>query len=285
MDGVPIGLAIAAGTVAVVNPCGFALLPAYASLLVLGDKSPRSGAAVGRALGFAAAMTAGFVLVFGVFGLLLASVAGAVQQRLPWFTVVLGLTLAALGCWLLAGRSVPGVRIPTGRGPALTRSIPSMILFGVAYALASLGCTIGPFLVTVVATFRTGSAIEGAGVFAAYALGMGIVVAVVSLAVALARGSVVSTLRRAGRWVARTGGLLLLIAGAYVAYYGWYEIRVLRGGNVDDPVIEAGGAIQRWLVSGLDRIGIAGATIAFVILLALALRRRSRRTTDQTERW
>ncbi|WP_157630647.1 hypothetical protein [Kribbella catacumbae] len=34
-------------------------------------------------------------------------------------------------------------------------------LFGLAYALASLGCTIGPFLVNVVATFRTGSTVEG----------------------------------------------------------------------------------------------------------------------------
>jgi cytochrome c-type biogenesis protein len=229
-------------------------------------------------------MTAGFVLVFGVFGLLLASVAGTIQQRLPWFTVVLGLTLAAVGCWLAAGRSLPGVRIPTSRGPALTRSVASMMLFGVAYALASLGCTIGPFLVTVVATFRAGSTVEGVAVFAAYALGMGIVVAVVSLAVALARGSVVSTLRRAGRWVARTGGLLLLVAGAHVAYYGWYELRVLRGGDVNDPVIAAGAGTQRWLASGLDRIGVAGVAIAFVILLGLALLRRSRRTTDQTER-
>jgi cytochrome c-type biogenesis protein len=117
MDGVPIGLALAAGTLAVVNPCGFALLPAYAGLLVLGDESPRRGIAVGRALGFAAAMTAGFVAVFGVFGLLLASVAGAIQERLPWFTVVFGLMLAALGAWLVAGRTVPGLRITTGRGP------------------------------------------------------------------------------------------------------------------------------------------------------------------------
>ncbi|TCO12230.1 hypothetical protein EV652_1306 [Kribbella steppae] len=67
-------------------------------------------------------MTAGILLVFGVFGLALASVAGTIQQRLPWFTVILGLILAALGCWLLAGRNVPGLRIATGRGPALTRS-------------------------------------------------------------------------------------------------------------------------------------------------------------------
>jgi cytochrome c-type biogenesis protein len=107
---------MAAGTLAVVNPCGFALLPAYAGLLVLGDEPPRRGVAVGRALGFAAAMTIGFVAVFGVFGLVLAPVAGAIQERLPWFTVVFGLVLAALGGWLVAGRSLPAPRIATAVG-------------------------------------------------------------------------------------------------------------------------------------------------------------------------
>jgi cytochrome c biogenesis protein CcdA len=276
MDGVPIGLALAAGTVAVVNPCGFALLPAYASMLVLQDR-PRRRVAIGGALGFAGALTAGFVAVFGVFGLLLAPVAGQVQERLPWFTVVLGLGLASAGGWLIAGRTLPGLRIGTGRGPALTRSATSMALFGVAYALASLGCTIGPFLVTVVATFRTGSALEGVTVFAAYAAGMGLVVAAVSLAVALARSSVLTGLRRAGQLAARLTGVLLVVTGAYVAYYGWYEIRVLRGGSTDDPVITATANVQRWFASSIDRMGaLAIAAIVLLLTLTAVLLRRAR---------
>jgi cytochrome c-type biogenesis protein len=277
VEGVPIGLALAAGTLAVVNPCGFALLPAYASLLVLGDEPPRRRIMIGRALGFAAAMTCGFVGVFGVFGLLLAPLAGAIQTRLPWFTVVFGLVLAAVGGWLVSGRSLPGPRIASGRGPALTRSFRSMALFGVAYALASLGCTVGPFLVTVVATFRTGSATEGVAVFVAYALGMGLVVGALSLAVALARSSVVSALRRSSRTASRLGGLLLLVAGGYVAYYGWYEIRVLRGGGVGDPVVSAGAVVQRWLASGLDRIGVAGVAAALALLLGIGVAMRASR--------
>jgi cytochrome c-type biogenesis protein len=281
MNGLPIGLALAAGTLAVVNPCGFALLPAYASMLVLGDEPPRRAVAIGRALAFAGAMTAGFGIVFGLFGLVLSSIAGPIQERLPWFTVVLGLVLAVAGGWLLAGRSLPGPRIRAGRGSPLTRSVLSMTGFGAAYALASLGCTIGPFLVTVVATFRTGSTLDGVAVFAAYAGGMGLVVAVVSVAVALARTSVVSGLRRTGRIVSRLGGLLLVVAGGYVAYYGWYELRLQRGGSTDDPVIETAAVVQRWLASALDRFGALGAaiTLAVLILAVVALRGRiSRRT-------
>lgn len=278
MDSVPIGLALAAGTLAVVNPCGFALLPAYASLLVLGDQPERRTVAIGRALGFAAALTVGFVAVFGVFGLLLASVAAQIQPRLPWFTMALGIVLAVLGAWLTTGRSLPGLRLAAGRGPALTRSFTSMTMFGVAYALASLGCTIGPFLVTVVATFRTGTVTGGVAVFAAYALGMGIVVTALSLAIALAQEGILTTLRRAGRIVSRLGGLLLLVSGAYVAYYGWYEIRVQRGGAANDRVIDTGAAIQRWLATGLDDLGNAGiAAIAIIPIVITTVVRRTRR--------
>ncbi|MEV1144506.1 hypothetical protein AB0I76_12585, partial [Micromonospora sp. NPDC049799] len=37
MTDAPYGLALGAGLLAAVNPCGFALLPAYLSMLVLGD--------------------------------------------------------------------------------------------------------------------------------------------------------------------------------------------------------------------------------------------------------
>jgi cytochrome c-type biogenesis protein len=182
---------------------------------------------------------------------------------------------------ILTARTLPAVPrhrpVPAGRGSRGSSGADGHT-FGAAYALASLGCTIGPFLVTVVATFRTGSVIEGAAVFAAYAAGMGVVVAAVSVAVALARTSVVGVLRRSGRVVSRLGGLLA-VAGGYVAYNGWYEIRLQRGAETDDPVIETAGAVQRWLANGVDRIGIIGAALVLAALLTVAAMRKLRRRT------
>jgi cytochrome c biogenesis protein CcdA len=284
MDRLPLGLALVAGMVAVVNPCGFAMLPAYASMLVMGKEAPGRAVAIGRALAFALAMTAGFTAVFGAFGLLLTLVSsvGAAQQYLPWFTVVLGLLLLGLGAWLLAGRDLPSLRIAGVKRPTLTRSASSMAMFGVAYATASLSCTIAPFLAAVVASFRAESVAGGLAVFGAYALGMGLVIVAVSLAVALAQTAVVTWLRKVGRIVPRLGGGLLLVAGAYVAYYGWYEIRVLRDGALDDPVIGVGEGIQRWLVDGVGVLGAGGmaAVAAGLLVLGVAmtwwLRRRDR---------
>ncbi|MGH3312492.1 MAG: cytochrome c biogenesis CcdA family protein [Streptomyces sp.] len=277
MADLPLVLALTAGMLAAVNPCGFALLPAYLSLLVLGDDSPTRTAAVGRALAATAAMTLGFAAVFGLFGLAVAPVASQVQQHLPWFTVVFGLLLAGAGLWLLAGRDLPALLPKLRRAPGVTRSAPSMALFGGAYAIASLGCTIAPFLAIVVSAFRSGSTAEGLLLFGAYAAGMGAITGAAALTVALTRHSTVGQLRRLGALAARLGGALLLLVGAYTAYYGWYEIRVFRGGQGADPVIDTAGTVQRWLAGSLDQLGITVIAAAFTLLLLAALIRHRAR--------
>jgi cytochrome c-type biogenesis protein len=280
-------LAVTAGMLAAVNPCGFALLPAYLSLLVAGDGQPGRAGAIGRALGAAAAMTIGFVALFGLFGSVLAPVAGQIQQHLPWFTVVLGVLLAAVGGWLLAGRDLPGLRLHLPGKGRVTRTWPSMIAYGMAYAAASLSCTIGPFLAIVVASARTGSALQGAALFVAYAVGMGLVVAGAALAVALAHASVLGRVRRLAPVISRLAGGLLLAAGAYVAYYGWYEIRLLKGGSPDDPVISTATDTQGRLADTLDSLGaptLAGIVLTLIAvgLVSTLLRRRLGNSRDIT---
>jgi cytochrome c-type biogenesis protein len=279
----PVGLALAAGMLAVVNPCGFALLPAYLGLLVHGSAGQASApAAAARALAAAGAMTLGFAAVFGAFGLVISPVAGQVQRHLPWFTIGLGLLVLAVGVLLLAGRPVPVPGVRLRAGPVVRRSVPSMALFGAAYAIASLGCTIGPFLATVAVTFRAGTLVSGVATFLAYAAGMGLAVGATALAVALSHDAVPRRLRRWGPWPTRLGGALLAAAGAYVAYYGWYEVRVLRGGGADDPVVSAAETVQRWLASGLGALGVGGLAVLAGLLLAgvplLAAVGRARRT-------
>ncbi|MGR8009175.1 cytochrome c biogenesis CcdA family protein [Streptomyces hypolithicus] len=276
MSDLPLALALTAGMLAAVNPCGFALLPAYLSLLVIGDDSPSRASAVGRALTATAAMTAGFAGVFALFGLAIAPVAGQIQQHLPWFTIVFGLLLVLVGGWLLAGRTLPPLLPKLRRAPRVTRSLTSMALFGGAYAVASLGCTIAPFLAIVVSAFRGGSTAEGIVLFTAYAAGMGVIVGAAALSVALTRTARVSGIRRLGAFASRLGGALLLMAGAYVAYYGWYEIRLLRGGPDTDPVIDAAGAVQRWLAETLTWIGVPVVAAALALLIAGGLIRRRR---------
>lgn len=284
MADLPLALALTAGMLAAVNPCGFALLPAYLSLLVLGDDSPSRTVALGRALTATAAMTVGFAALFGVFGLAVQPVAGQVQQHLPWFTIVFGLLMAAAGAWLLAGRQLPALAPKMRRAPKVSRSLPSMALFGMAYATASLGCTIAPFLAIVVSAFRSGSTGEGIALFAAYAAGMGLIVGAASLTVALTRTTAVTRLRRLGALTPRIGGGLLLLVGTYAAYYGWYEIRVQHDPATTDPVIDAAGAVQRSIADTLDDVGPATIAAFCVALLLAAVVIGKRRQTHRSAR-
>jgi cytochrome c-type biogenesis protein len=252
VDSATLSLAVTAGALAALNPCGFALLPAYLSLLVLpeavsGDARSlrRTGAAVGRALLTTGLMTAGFIAVFALFGLVVSPVAAAAQEYLPWVTAATGVVLAALGVALLAGAYVrlpmPTVRGHSGRGAAAT------VMYGVTYAVASLTCTVAPFLAIVVTSLRSDALGEGLALFVAYALGMGVVVGVAAVAVALASSATVGRMRSAGRVLPRVAGGLVLVVGLYVAYYGVWEIRVLNGADPADPVVDTALAVQGWL--------------------------------------
>lgn len=275
LDAGSLSLALGAGLVAAVNPCGFALLPAYLSLYVLGDAPRSPAAAVARALRATAALTLGFAGVFVAFGLAIAPVAASVQAYLPAFTVVLGLLLALAGLWLLSGRRLPRLPVPrrgqAGAGSPVVASWPAMTGFGASYAAASLGCTIAPFLAVVVTSFRSGSPAAGIVLFAAYAAGMGLTVGVAATAVALSRRGLVTSMRRASSLVPRLGGLVLAVAGGYVAWYGAWELRVLHGGAGTDPVISAAARIQEWLATRTEAVGLTGLALALAVLTTTAL--------------
>lgn len=283
----PYALALAAGLVAALNPCGFAMLPAYLALLVGADSTAAGAggvarpAAVRRALTMTAAMTAGFVAVFGGFALLVVPLALSIQRYLPWVTVVVGVVLVVLGLWLASGREL-AVRVPRLAGGAPGGSIRSMAGYGVAYAVASLSCTIGPFLAITSTTFTNVGVLQGVGVFVVYALGMGLVVGVLALAVALAQGALVARVRQALPYVTRISGVLLVLAGAYVSYYGVYELRLLSGqASGADPIVDLAGRLQGAVVAWLQELGAGWVLAAFVLLLAagLLLGRRHRART------
>jgi cytochrome c-type biogenesis protein len=286
IDVATLSLALAAGAVAAVNPCGFALLPAYVTLAVAGDgdgSTVSRSRATWRALRFTAGMTVGFVAVFAAFAVLLAGVSSALQQVLPYLTVVMGVALVGVGTWLLAGRELPGVPRPGGRlSGAPGRGFGSVVGYGVTFALVSLSCTIGPFLAVVFSSLSAGGYAGVVVSFLVYAVGMGVVVGALALAVALAQTQVVRAMRGAGRVVPRVAGGLVLLAGVYVAWYGWFELRVLAGTTTSDPVIDRALAVQGALTRLLQGVGpwvlLAVAVLVVVLAAVAVLTRRSRRT-------
>ena len=101
--------------------------------------------------------------------------------------------------------------------------------YGVSYAIASLSCTIGPFLAVTAAGLRRGSLIGSVSIYLAYIAGLTLVVGVLAVAAAAANSAVVNRLRRILPYVNRISGALLVLVGLYVGYYALYEIRMHSG--------------------------------------------------------
>jgi cytochrome c-type biogenesis protein len=307
--------AFGVGMVATFNPCGFAMLPAYLSYFLGLEGAEHAddldtGRAVTRALKVGAVMTAGFVVVFGVLGILLEPVLNRITDRLPWLTIVLGVVLVGLGLFMLAGRTIT-VRLPKMSKGTDSRELTSVFLFGISYALVSLSCTFALFTAAVSTTIDDQNVLVGIGAFVAYALGMGLVLMVLtlaialarhpvdvrqhaaqaaherlSLAIALARQSLVRRLRGVLPYVNRVSGGLLVFAGAYVVYYGWYELRVYSGdtsaGGVAQWMFDLSGRMTDWIDSvGPTRVGLLLALAIALVVLIVVARRGSETTEDR----
>lgn len=285
IDVASLSFALGAGLVAALNPCGFAFLPGYLGLVIAGSRGVSRPAALVRAGLATLVMAAGFVTVFGVFGLVVSPLIASVQRYLPFATVVIGVLLLVMGGWLVAGRDIT-VALPGLAGGTPDARLGSMYGYGVGYAIASLSCTVAPFLAVISTTFQQGSILSGMLAFGAYAAGMSITVGVAALAVALAGAGTgladVPALRRLLPYVGRIAGVVVLLTGLYVTYYGYYEIRLAAGAGADDPIIGAAGIVQSWLARQVDTVGawpllaVIGALAAGTLAWRLLARRRIR---------
>lgn len=269
-----LALAFTAGMLATVNPCALPMLPAYLGWFITGDDDRQSSAsAVGRAAVVAVAVALGFVTVFGVLGLVATAASAQVERVTPWVTPWVGLALVAVGVALALGRTVklPLPRLDRG---GQGRGLAAMYGYGASYAVVSVSCALPIFLVHVSTTFGQSWA-TGLGQLAAFGAGFGLVLVALSMSVALTRGSLTGAARRAIPYVSRASGLLLVLSGAYLVWYGVNEIRLGRSGPTGDPLIRR---VTGWSADlqvlaaniGAVELGLGlGLVIALVALVAL----------------
>jgi len=263
---------------ATVNPCGFALLPAYLTAFVGLESHTSRARAVARALAVSMVLTAGFVTVFGLIGIVFGSAVNRVLDHAPWITITAGLVVVALGVWLLLGHEMSLSLPKLDRGGTDARLV-SMYLFGVSYAIASLSCSILVFT-GVTAAAASANFVSRLVAFVLFGIGMGLVIAVLTVSVALARTEVVAHFRRAAPMINRVAGVLTVLAGLYVVYYGWYEYRLRTPGNEDDPVVGKALDIQTRLQRLMPNVGNYGWYVVGALLLLGAAVVWSRSTSD-----
>jgi cytochrome c biogenesis protein CcdA len=273
-------LALATGMVAAVNPCGFAMLPAYLGFFLGTETDDRTTSArVTRALIVGASLTLGFLTVFLVVGVPLRNASSFVTNVSGWLTLVAAVVLIAVGVAIVAGWRLPIATPKMARG-GRSGEFRSMFLFGVSYAVASLGCALPLFLVTLVGGSRRNGILSGVVATGMYGLGMGLVITALTVSLAVASGSLLRVLRSAMRFVDRAAGMVMVLAGIYLVFYGIEEIQVARGNLSQSGVTRRGGDLQAKIqnfIAARDPVvlgTVLAAVVALGALLVIAARRR-----------
>lgn len=290
--GAPTAFALSAGVITAFNPCGFAMLPAYVSYFVGSsstDLKPSLAQRLVKAATVGAMVTLGFVTVFGLVGIAAGGLRSRINSIVPYVSVVVGVVLVVLGIAMLRGFE-PKLAFFNISRSSKGSGLRSMYTYGVSYAIVSLSCGFAGFLTAVVSSFQSGSFFGGVRVYLAFALGMGLVLVILAFAVAFAQQAFVRGMRKVLPYVNRTSGVLLVLAGLYVTYYGYYEWKTLVRGETAPAgpvtlVSHWSGSVQTW-VNGLSTGALLSSVGVVVVVVGLSVVgvRRSKVVESSAER-
>ena len=216
----PFAIAFGAGLVATLNPCGFAMMPAYLSYFMgtQQDEELSRSASLRRALVVGGVMSLAFLLVFGVTGLAITLGFRAVIDWIPWIALGVGGLVVILGVAMLFGYELT-VGLPKAKQAGTGRGLRSVFGFGISYGLASLSCTLPVFLSVVAIQLTASNLVTGVTTFIVYGFGMSMMLMGVTLVMALGRQTIVRRLRTSARYINRISGVVLVLAGGYIIWF------------------------------------------------------------------
>lgn len=266
------------GVMAAVNPCGFVLLPTYL-VYYLGTELNRAdenrAVTMARALKVGASVSAGFVGIFLVVGVISNLFTTVIRDNAKYAALVIGLALVGVGIAMFRGWKPPIAQ--PGISVTRERTVRNMFLFGIVYAVASIGCTIGFLTSVILGSVSRNGFVSGVLSIVLYGLGMGMLVTGLTVALAFARVGIVATLKRGLPWFDRVSAGFVVATGLYLTWYWWSAI----AGRGTDGVV---GRVERWQTSIAEFLQNTGSwTLAIVfgvaIAVAMAIATRTRRSS------
>lgn len=232
-----LSLSFIRGMLAAVNPCGFVLLPTYL-LYFLGLSNAEVGtrrAPISRALVVSLAVSAGFLAVFIVIGSIAEFFTSWVTSNAKYLTGLIGLVFVVLGFAMLFGYRLP-ISTPKLDKGGRDRTLWSMFVYGIAYAVASIGCTLPLFLGVLFGTAERAGYAAGVANVVAYSLGMALLVTALTVTLAVANVGMLRVLRSSTQYVEMIAGAFVMLSGVYLLWYFWTVDIRQDGSQVTDTV-------------------------------------------------
>lgn len=257
------------GVLAAVNPCGFVLLPAYLLYFLGLDNSGEHGtqrASLRRALVVSSAVSLGFISVFLVVGTISRLFTQWLELNAKYAGFAIGIAMIFIGLAMLFGWKPPLItpNISQGRD----RTFPAMFLFGVAYAIASIGCTIGFLTTAIFGSIGTNGFVSGVVSIGLYGVGMALLVSALTVTLAFAQSGLLRFLRGGLRFIDRLAAVCIVLIGTYLTWYWYLAISESTTSNVLFQRVESR---QTQLATFLQRQGSPKLALIFIVIVGLAL--------------
>lgn len=207
-----------AGFASFFAPCAFPLLPGYISYYIgtigaSGENMPSLRLGIAGGLGIAA--------FFSFIGGSLIMLGTPVTPYLAKFKPFIALAILLLGLAMLQNYTLNSplldrlkLRI-TRRSMAEKTRVKGVFLFGVAYAAASMGCTLPVFGSLLLYTLSIGSWV-GASMVLIYSLSMGSAMLIATLLISRTGDAVIKRLAASAVAVKKASGIVLILVGVYL---------------------------------------------------------------------
>jgi len=255
------------GVLAAVNPCGFVLLPTYLLFFLGTREEPNLGTSerLGRALKVSAGISIGFLGVFFVIGVISRLFTQWIELNAKYAALAIGVVLVVGGVRMLTGWT-PKFATPEIGGTS-EKTFRATVVYGVAYAVASIGCTIGFLTTAIFGSIAINGFVSGVISILLYGIGMAMLVAALTVSLAFAKTGIVTVIKNRLGVIQRLAALLVTLTGLYLVLYWYAAISETRSTAIVSR-------IERWqtkVASFLQEQGAPRLVLVMTAIVALAV--------------
>ena len=263
------------GVLAAVNPCGFVLLPTYLIFFLGTREEPNltTGERLRRALVVSSGISIGFLAIFFVIGVISRLFTQWIELNAKYASLAIGIVLVIGGARMLTGWT-PKFAVPQ-LGGVQTKTFRATVVYGVAYAVASIGCTIGFLTTAVFGSIALNGFVSGVLSILLYGLGMAMLVTALTVSLAFAKTGILTIVKNQLHLIQRLGAIFVTLTGIYLVFYWYAAISETRSASFVTR-------IERWqtrVASFLQQQGAFRLAVVLTLVVAMAVvasRRKAR---------
>ena len=263
------------GVLAAVNPCGFVLLPTYLIFFLGTREEPnlKTGERLRRALVVSSGISIGFLAIFFVIGVISRLFTQWIELNAKYASLAIGIVLVIGGARMLTGWT-PKFAVPQ-IGGVQTKTFRATVIYGVAYAVASIGCTIGFLTTAVFGSIALHGFISGVLSILLYGLGMAMLVTALTVSLAFAKTGMLTIVRNQLHLIQRLGAIFVTLTGIYLVFYWYAAISETRSASFVTR-------IERWQTRFASFLQQQGAirlaiVLTLIVIVAIVVSRRKAR--------